>query len=227
MRAAQVKAIKRARAGSQGAAAKRAKVAVPGRFFAAGPRAPAPELKVIDKAEATYGCNTTGSVTLLNGVAAGTDYTDRIGRRIQLASFQLRGLILPEDTSTNANLWRVMLVWDTQPNNLVATIAMILQQSTSTSMNNLDNRDRFRVLWDAEGASGAYATTATQAVAQSPSVTTLNEFRSLSLTTTFDGATSNINDINSGALYLVTIGNQVSGAASSLIASVRVRFRDA
>jgi len=188
------------------------------------------ELKVIDTAAATYACDTTGSVTLINGVATGSDYSNRIGRKITIKSAQLMGLVQPEASAASGpTKYRVMLVWDSQPNGVIATIADIFTAATSAGFLNLANRERFRVLKDVQGVIGysLIDTTATQAVAVSPNpgCRNVSVFKRLNLDTIYDGTGAVIGDVQTGALLLVTIGNLAAGA--NFIGAARVRFTDA
>lgn len=186
------------------------------------------EKKVIDLAEANYAVNTTGSVTALNLVAQGTDYTDRIGRIIKPVSVQVRGTFLGEDATTLDQLGRVMLVWDSQPNGAtIATIAQILNAATSTSFNNLQNRDRFKIIRDEMVNLGGVDTTATQTYA-SKGPENINWYVPLGndYVTQYNTTTGVIAAVSHGALLLVTIGSNATTAGHLFKASTRVRFTD-
>ncbi len=183
------------------------------------------EHKVVDTAAASYGANTTGSVTLLNGVAQGSDFTNRIGRKVTMTSVQLRGFLTPEDDQTEATLARVMLVYDSQPNGALPAVTDVLTAADSRSFNNLNNRDRFRVLVDETHALGQRDTT--NSLEGAPTAIVLNRYRKCNLPVVFDGTTAAIGDIQTGSLFLLTIGNQASGSAIAASLAVRVRFVDA
>lgn len=184
------------------------------------------EKKVVDTAQATYACDTTGSVTFVNGATGGSAFTERIGRRYTNVAVQVRGLLRKEDDTSGPNLCRILLVYDSQPNGVIATIAQIFNAATSTSMLNLDNRERFRVIADRQYTVGEVNTTATQTFATAPGSHSVNIYRRINLETTCDGTTNGIGDVNTGAIYLVTLGNNAAGAGASFIANVRVRFID-
>lgn len=183
----------------------------------------AEEQKVIDTASANYALDTTGSVTLVSGVATGTDFTNRIGRKVVWKSIQLRGFWIPVDATVSNNLCRVCLVWDSQPNGALPAITDIFQQALGNSMLNLNNRDRFKMVMDKQFIAAEYAATG-QAV---PGTGHIKAFRKLNgLETIFDGTTAAIGDIQSGAMLLVTLGSQATAAAHTLTAAVRMRFCD-
>jgi len=188
------------------------------------------ELKVIDTAANEYGIDQTGSVTLIGGVATGTDYTNRIGRRILLKSVQLRGYCQPKDTTAGPQTCRVMIVYDRAPNGVIATLADIFTVPTSgQSMLNLTNRDRFRVISDTQFAMGQISTTATQTFATGTLFKNMNIYRRLNHLVTFGGTAATIGSIETGALYLVTIGDNTAASTNGALleATIRVRFTDA
>lgn len=189
-----------------------------------GGRGSISETKVADTDPAAYACDTTGSVTLLNGIATGTDYTDRVGRKVVIKSIYLRGFVLPVDTSTSNNLSRLILVYDKQPNGAAPAVTDILKSSTAQSQLNINNRDRFMILMDKQYAMGAYD--ATTGYIGSPSVQQVKKYKKCNLETIYGGTLSTIASINTGALYLVTIGSAAAAAGGEFRGSVRVRFVD-
>lgn len=185
----------------------------------------APEKKVNDLAYATYVCDTTGTVTLLNGIAAGTDFNQRIGRRIRITDVMIQGGVAAVDATTDDTYCLVMLIYDSQPNQAIATIAEIFSQANATSFHNLNNRDRFKVLSTDRVMLSRNNTGATIAVG-SCNQTAVNRYIKTDLVTTFDAATGTIADITTGAVLLVTLGDVAAGSGGAYYASTRVRFTD-
>jgi len=194
-------------------------------FYGTQRRSPQ-ERKLIDTVVTDSAMDTTGTVTLLNGCATGTDFTNRIGRKINVKSILVRGLAEPQDGTTVARFLRWMLVLDTQPNGALATITDILTTSTSLSPLNLNNRDRFKVLVDKQMLNGGGDTTATQAFSDRNSSIT-HKYKKCNFDTIYDGTGATIADIQSGALLLVTIGSAAAGSGSDMTYYARVRFVDA
>lgn len=186
------------------------------------------EKKYVDIAQATYACGTTGTVTTLNLTNEGTGVSQRIGRKICVKSVQVRGLLYPTDGTVSANNVRICLIWDKQVNGVAATIPELFSAATSNSYMNLDNRERFVVLMDKQFACGGFATAATQAFAQSPTVHTINKYKKLPAGsfTIYDGTGAGVADVNTGALYMVTIGDVVDSDAHIFRAAMRVRYTD-
>lgn len=106
--------------------------------------------------------------------------------------------------------------------------------STAISHLNPNNRDRFKILWDKQYVFGPIKVdnTATQSYgwAQGPSVYQVKFFKKMKLETIFNsGSAGTIADIQSGALYLLTIGTTAPGTNTDadFIVTTRVRFDDA
>lgn len=187
-----------------------------------------PEQKVIDTPAAGYVCDTTGTVTFINGAAQGVDFNQCLDRKYLNTTVQLEGSIQPLDTTTGPTKCRVMIVYDEQPNGAVPAITDILTASTSNAFMNLNNRDRFKIVMDINETIGGVSNTATQAYAQSPTVFNVSKYRKLSLPSIRNGAaaTAAITNYSTGSLLLVTIGDQAPGAGGSYVGAVRVRFQD-
>lgn len=187
-----------------------------------------PEIKFNDVAAASYACDTTGTVTLLNGVSTGTDYNNRVGRVADYTAVQIRGSLSPQDLSTSTTVARVMVVWDADPNGGTPSITDFLTASTSLAFNNLNNRERFKVLIDEQHAVGAVTNTATQALSLAPSVVSINRYvRIPKVRTVYSGTGATAANIQNGAIWLVTIGDQAAGSGAIFSGAARVRFTDA
>lgn len=186
------------------------------------------ELKYVDVSAATYACDTTGTVTALNLIAQGDDNTTREGRQCFMKSIHVQGIIRPVDNSCSGGYCRVMLVWDSQPNSgSIATITDILTAATSLASTNLNNRERFTILRDCRYVIGGVSDTATQAITLSPNNHMINEFVNLKMQkTTYSGTTATIGAVATGALLLVTIGNQVANSGGAADLTTRLRFYD-
>lgn len=188
-----------------------------------------PEKKVIDTASATYACDTTGSVTFISGAAQGTDFNQCLGRKYNLVTVQLEGSLQVQDATVGGSHCRVMVIYDEQPNGAVPAITDILTASSSNSFMNLNNRDRFKVLFEQDVALGGVSNVATQAFAGSPTTDVVKCFRKLSnLPVVRNGAatTAAITNYQTGTLLLVTIGDQAAGEGYNFIGACRVRFID-
>jgi len=185
------------------------------------------ERKVIDVDPANYVADTTGSVTLLNGIATGTDFTDRIGRKIRMKSFYIRGVVRPIDATIGNTLARLIIVYDMQTNGAAPAITDVLKSASPSSQLNMNNRDRFRILIDKQYPIGATSDVATQSFAGSPTVHQIKKYKKLNLEVLFNGTTNAVGSIATGSIYMITIGDQVANNGGQFNVSTRIRFEDA
>lgn len=186
------------------------------------------ELKYVDTALTALGVNTTGSISALNLIAQGDESNTRDGRQVCCKSIHVQGFVRTEDQTTEGQLARLMLVWDSQPNSgVIATIALILTSATAVAHTNLDNRERFTVLRDLRFPLGQVSDVATQAYAVGPGVHDVNVFLDLKgVKTTYSGTTATIGVVATGALLWVQIGTAAAGSACTFSGQSRLRFTD-
>lgn len=197
-----------------------------GGYFGASSRRRQEERKTIDIDPNNYTVTATGSVTLLDGVATGTDFTDRIGRKICLKSHYCRGVIFPEDTTTSNQLIRMLIVYDMQTNGATPAVTDVLKSADPTSQLNLNNRDRFRVLVDKQWVLAPIDTTATQSYAGSPTIHQFKKYKKLNHEVVYNGTTAAIGSIATGGLFMVLVGSNAAGTAAIMRVSHRTRFVD-
>lgn len=191
-----------------------------------GPKLNARELKVIDTAAATYQCDTGGTIALISGVTTGTDFTNRIGRKIIIKSIQLRGLVLPEDDETSNTIARVMLVHDLQTNAALPNITDVLDTNNANSFMNLSNRDRFRVLMDKIMPMGRVSTGVGVVFSNGKNTYIVNKYKKVRIEEIFSGTTNAIGSIASGSVYILTTGLSAAGSGAKFVAQARIRFED-
>lgn len=131
-----------------------------------GARRHKPELKYFDISDTTGVFPFTTMVSAptfitLNAVPEGAGANNRVGRRINMKSLQIRvnpseldTLVLP--ASTNCFVWRVVIVYDSQANGAMPAMTDIFAGTLFAGTNagdihapvNLNNRDRFLILRD-------------------------------------------------------------------------------
>lgn len=184
------------------------------------------ELKVVDTDITAGPVLAGGSITLLNGVATGTDFTQRIGRKTLWKSIFLRIFFLPTNTvpAPSADVIRVMLIYDSQANGTAPVITDILTVGTYESPMNLNNRDRFRIIADRFVMMGANNYTTGALVAGSPQAKMVQVYKKISLESIYSGTGGTIASIQSGAFYLVVLN--ASNLSTSAESYVRMRFID-
>lgn len=198
------------------------------------------ELKAADTGVTTYQVNTTGTITLLAVPTLGTDYTNRIGRRITLKKLYIRGHVNAENAEnavtvggveTLAQQARMIIVVDRQPNAAVFSITDLLVSARAEAQLNLNNRDRFKVIYDRVFQipnSIKAAQAAPSLVGNFGGMFKVKCFKKLNLPVQFNSTNGGtIADITSNALYMVWVGTNAAAATDvNATVSTRVRFSD-
>lgn len=182
------------------------------------------ETGFVDLAAATYGGDTTGSVTLIATVAQGASVNQRVGKKIALKSVQMRGNVSAGTTGTVADC-TILIVYDRRPTGSLPAIGDILTAASATSFPNDANSGRFRTLRRMDLVLAGNSTTP----ATGKEILDIDEFIDLKLKPCVYKAagTGAIADIEEGALYLVTAGNQAAGTtAANINIAFRTRFVD-
>lgn len=152
-----------------------------------------------------------------NDMIEGTDFFQRVGRKVELKSLRLRGYFLPIGSSTVTAYCRMIVLYDAQPNAAFPAIQDVLQDcnggatTSAYSHPNLDNRERIKILRDkvfmlgpASGASEA------SFIPDGQQVYHYDEYIKLKgLTTVFNKTNGGtIADITSGSLVMFIIQDQ-------------------
>lgn len=182
------------------------------------------ETGYVDLAAATYGNDTTGSVTLIATVPQGAGVSQRVGKKIRWESIQIRGQILAQGTTTFADAANI-LVYDKRPTGALPAITDILTGLSSNAMNNDNNSGRFQILRRLNYLIMGNSTL----LATGKEGYDINEFVPVKRICVFKSVgTGAIGDIEEGALYLVSIGNVAAGGGNAANSQLqfRVRFRD-
>jgi len=186
-----------------------------------GPILPKKDLKFIDN---QFGSNldTTGTLTLINGIAEGDDYNSRNSRSVVIKSVAVRGNAFPTATTGLPQKARIMLVWDNAVNGALPTIATILATVNAESFPLVDNEKRYTILWDHSFVIGLQAAAVADQV-----IVNFEKLIHLNAPVAFLGTTNGIGSVQNGAIYLVTVGNLVAGTtAGSTLVNTRVRFME-
>lgn len=197
------------------------------RGFGVGMRHRGTELKVIDSGTVAIAAATTaGALFLVNGVSTGTDYTNRIGRKILMRSILFRCLIEPNSSfsQNTGDVIRLMLVYDTQSNSATPNVTDILNSANYLEPSNLNNRDRFLILMDKFYAVNPSTYTAGALTNGNPVNLVCKKYKKIYKETVFSGTGATSASIQSGALYLLVINqtNQVTNYSWNC----RIRFED-
>lgn len=195
------------------------------------------EKKVYDLSSTTADVNSTGSFKLLCIPTTGSDFNNRVGRKIRIHSFYIRGYMANQNALTAAastdaaQQGRMIIFVDLQPNGATPAVTDLLVSASPVSHLNLNNRDRFRILADETFVFDPYINVTTATQAQSSTVNQIHDvkrYQRTNIETIFNATNGGtIADITSGALFLLTIGSTVAGNNDGILQfTSRVRYSD-
>lgn len=202
------------------------------------PGAPKAELKAYDNSIASTDV-AVGNLTCLNDQVQGTAYFNRVGQRCYMKSIRVRGN-LTATASTPATQMRIIIFYDSQPNQPVAfSLATLLTDANAGlgadvfSHLNLQNRERFQILRDHFIALPSVTIAATLTT-QIGAADYLREKLSYDEYIKLDGLESlytqtnagTLTDLTIGSLYIITIGGAVSNGNWTFTGRSRLRFYD-
>lgn len=190
-------------------------------------RRPIPEMKFTDITATSQPISNNWTIVLINGVAQGQDYNQRIGRQARMRSSLLNGIVYNQTSTSNPQGTgiRICLIWDYQPNSGTTPVGtdIFVSQSLIAPMN-LNNRDRFKVLLDRRIQIGAFTITTGNITAGAPQNVFISKYRKMYMETIFSGVGATLGSIATGALYLCYIADVTS--VTSWDYYTRVRYQD-
>ena len=167
----------------------------------------------------------TGLITLIATVAQGTSVNQRVGKKIQWKSMQIRGTVQANATTvSNNSAW--LIVYDRRPTGSLPAITDVLSSATAISFTNDANSGRFQILkrWNDTILGNGHGRSADGQVKRRRR--RVPPLRSLPCAYKAAG-TGAIGDIEQGALYLITVGDNAAGNTDSdAILAFRTRFLD-
>lgn len=105
----------------------------------------AADAKYFDTVVANYALNTTGGVKHLNIVVQGTTVISREGKSWINQSLHIRGYVAADIATTVAHT-AMYIIWDKQPNKVLASITDIFDTVNSHSFAKRENKGRFLIL---------------------------------------------------------------------------------
>lgn len=194
------------------------------------------ERKVFDVTTGTIDVLTLGSIVELCIPQLGSDFTQRIGRKILMKSLYLRYMVGVKEAfnmtvgSTIApGLCRLIVFVDYQPNGAVPTVTDLLAGTSPLAQLNLNNRDRFKILRDITHTFDAFQLLAANASPAWCKTITCNEvYKKINVECIFNATSGGtVADINSGALYTLFIStNPGGGTHYQYSMTSRVRYTD-
>jgi len=181
--------------------------------------------------------SSTPAKILLNGLVQGSDATQRVGRQIVIKKFIARlTFVMPTVDPATKPTWpsfvRVMLVYDMQTNATAFTLTDLFNDSTDfAALQNLNNRDRFKVIKDKVYSLNKSAQFTTDA-SDMGACRFVKIYKRLNLPTTYNAnSTGNVGDIQTGSLYLLVFANGCNNSATAgdqihMHGYCRIRYAD-
>jgi len=194
-------------------------------------RSTGPEKKTFDLNPGASQANTTGFLQCICIPSLGTDYTNRIGRKITVKSIFIRGYVRTEVSASlgavnvSSQMVRVIVLLDEQPNGGLPAVTDVLQTSDPAAQLNLNNRDRFRVLKDKTWTFDPYLAGSTA----SRQIYPFKWYLKCNIDTLFNAVNGGtIADITSGSILTLVVGSNGAGVNTDANAyfSTRCRFLD-
>lgn len=160
---------------------------------------------------------TAGSVSTMTNIAEGDDINNRTGRKVRLKSFQIKGYVVNNDsTSTSTSVARVLIIRDNSFTSSTPSITEILQGGDAYGLRaqEVENKYAYSVLYD-------------KLMVLDPNSNNqqgVQKFKKLNHECIFDGSANTTS--NKGALYLMLLSNRTASQPGFFL-QTRVRFTDA
>lgn len=212
-----------------------------------------PETKVVDITPTTVLIENAMTLSYFNLIQEGVGNWNRIGRKINMKSLYITGLIAPTNANTAAlaeDYNRIIVFYDRQANGANITFANLIQSrdqigtgvsNTALDHINMDNRERFIVLMDRRivtppiGANGVTATNnnitmETNGEGSDGNMKIQRYIKLQGLETHYSNTTNPavIGNISTGALGMVVISVNATGnsRAYNFVYTARLKFID-
>lgn len=168
------------------------------------------------------------SLKLINGVAVGAQYTARVGNKIQMKSFYIRGTIFNGEADPISQICRILVVYDQQGNGSTISGTDVVRFAATAnadlnSMMYMDRRDRFRVIWDKCYSLRQYGATTTEGERLY-----VKKYKKLNHQVYFGGTDITAGSVNTGGLWIICLGENAVASTNeaTLVAQTRIRFTD-
>lgn len=191
------------------------------------------ELKYVDTTLVTTLASTTNNIYTINFIALGTDVVNRIGRKINVKSVQVKARFVPSGAAAINDNVRLLVIYDRQGYQGAVTFADFvkctdsagLTSSTVYDMKNLDNEHRFKVLMDKTFSFPQNgATMSASDYTDYTKGTMVDKYIKINADCSFAAGT-NLPD--TGAIYFCIHGQQAAASAPTSVQwTSRVRYTD-
>lgn len=197
-------------------------------WYGLGSRRGRDELKYVDDGVANL-LPVAGRVTTINGIAEGSGPSARIGRKALMKSILFRCAVHPNNAQSNPDgtIVRILCVYDRQTNSTAPTINDVLASGGITAPMNLNNRERFKILFDiffTIGAAEWDAGAGNILVAGSPTPRYKAIYKKINKYTIWDDSNDLVADISTGSINIIELS---SGNEEVMVGwQSRIRYYD-
>lgn len=193
-----------------------------GGFYGVYNRRGRDELKFVDAAVSFTAWTTAGAIAILNGVAQGTDYNQRIGRSTLLKSILFRISVGKSANNSTGSTCRFLIFYDAQTNGAAPAVTDVLAAASYLSPMNLNNRDRFKILCDTYIDTEAY--TADPIATGTFKNETKTMFKKFNMECQFSGTGATVGSIATGGIFILLISDEANTVGYEFYS--RIRYTD-
>lgn len=201
-----------------------------------GYRFDAPEVKSFDIARAFYlSDDNTASVTSLCHPIQGSGFANRIGTKIKVTSFYIRGTVSVQFAHNNPIVSgnvpcfsaRITLLLDYQPNGANPAATDVYSNTSSVSQLNLVNRDRFKILKEKTIVFDPYIVNATNNTGSaSNQIKQIKMFKKCAIPIFFNnGNAGAASDINSNNIVMLLQSDNLNAVTCKCLWDLETRCR--
>ena len=159
---------------------------------------------------------------LLNGTKIGSGNSQRIGRRIDMKSIEMR--VRFENLGlSEINTFRAMVVLDKQANGAAFTYTDLMINGQPYGLRNISNKARFTVIWDGklQMLIGNVTTPGTSTIMTAASGQAVTAYKKINVQTQYNsGDAGDVSDIQTNSLYFIVYCD--ADAANAAAASIKV-----
>lgn len=164
-------------------------------------------------------------IALLNGVAQGDTGETRDGDQIKCLKLGIKGRVANGQAASDA--YRFMIILDRQADGTAPTLAEILQNTRVNSMNNMDNKMRFKILKDKFfSIGGTSQSNTTRCIEEWVDLSKIFKKSGQGLRIRYSGTGSAVGDIASNSVWLLLFNRSGTTDGSSFDFDSRLRYVD-
>lgn len=159
--------------------------------------------------------NPLSNISLLNGVGSGLLNYQRVGDMVNIKTLCIKGNVNFPDASNNV---RLMVVLDTQPNGASPAFADLFTFPSTPVVSFVapPARRRFKIIFDKQYAGGNVG----------PVARPIKLFKKLNFNTYYKSDLNGIGDIQTNALWIITLNDSSIAPHPALQLAVRVTYTD-